>query len=143
MKSFRTKRYQSQLFIVLVALACFTACKKDETYSSSAAPTISRIRAIAAAPNDSTLTKVLPGQLVVIQGDNLLGAKAVYFNGVPATFNAALVAKTNLVVTVPEPDFSNPVAGQENTIRVVTNAGETSFSLPLCATTTGHHRGRL
>ena len=131
MKSFIFHRHQLQLFIVLITLACFTACKKDNSYSSSSAPVIKSIRAISPAPNDSTLTKVLPGQLVVIQGDNLLGAKAVYFNGVAATFNAALVAKTNLVVTVPEPDFSKPVAGQENTIRVVTNVGETSFSIPL------------
>lgn len=131
MKSFIFHRHQLRLFIVLITLACFTACKKDNAYSSSSAPVITSIRSISPAPNDSTLTKVLPGQLVVIQGDNLLGATAVYFNGVSATFNAALVAKTNLIVTVPEPDFSRPVAGQENTIRVVTNAGETSFSLPL------------
>jgi hypothetical protein len=131
MKKFIFNHHKLQLLIVLMTLACFTACKKENTYSSNDAPVITRIRSINAAPNDSTLTKVLPGQLVVIQGDNLLGATAVYFNGVSATFNAALVAKTNLVVTVPEPDFSKPVAGQENTIRVVTNAGETSFNLPL------------
>ena len=99
-------RRQVQLLVVLTLFfACFTACKKEETNTSSAAPVIRNLRAIAPAPNDSTLTKVSPGQLVVLQGDNFLGVKAVYFNGVLASFNAALVGKQNLVVTVPEPDF--------------------------------------
>ena len=130
MKNYIISR-QVQLLIVMTLLACFTACKKDETNTSSAAPVITKVRAIAPAPNDSTLTKVSPGQLVVLQGDNFLGVKAVYFNGVIATFNTALVAKQNLVVTVPEPDFSNPVAGQENMVRIITNAGEATFAMPL------------
>jgi len=131
MKSFNTYRHRLQLSIALLAMACFIACKKEDIKTSDAAPVINKIRAIAPAPNDSTLTKILPGQLVVLQGDNFLGVQAVYFNGVKATFNAALVARQSLVVTVPEPDFSAPVAGEENKVRIVTNAGETTFSIPL------------
>lgn len=132
MKSYIIYRRKVQLLVVLTLFfASFSACKKEETNKSSAAPVINNLRAIAAAPNDSTLTKVSPGQLVVLQGDNFLGVQAVYFNGVIASFNAALVGKQNLVVTVPEPDFSNPIAGQENLVRIITNAGETTFSIPL------------
>lgn len=119
------------LLVVLIGLAFFSACKKEDNNSSKNPPVIKRVRAIAPAPNDSTLTRILPGQLVVLQGNNFLGARQVYFNGVLATFNAALVANDNLVIRVPEPDFSKPIAGEENIIRMITNAGETTFTLPL------------
>ena len=51
--------------ILLAAAVCTQyACKKN----NGGAPAITSLRASAPAPNDSTLTKAGPGQVVVIQG---------------------------------------------------------------------------
>ncbi|TCC91787.1 hypothetical protein EZ428_08525 [Pedobacter frigiditerrae] len=121
---------QFGLFIMLcvMVMATQSSCKKQENEKP---PVINRIRAIAPAPNDSTLTKVGSGQNIVIQGANLKSASAVYFSGFPATFNAALVGDNNFVVTVPSILFSNIPKGQENTIRLVSKYGETIFKFPV------------
>ncbi|GGI24467.1 hypothetical protein GCM10008119_12800 [Pedobacter mendelii] len=112
----------------MVVLALQTACKKT---NNEQPPVITKLRAITPAPNDSTLTKVGSGQNVVIQGSNLKTVSAVYFSGFPATFNSALVGDDNFVVTVPSILFSSIPKGQENTIRLVTKFGETSFTFPI------------
>ncbi|TCD28543.1 hypothetical protein EZ456_03900 [Pedobacter psychrodurus] len=114
--------------LMMMVLAMQTACKKSDNEKP---PVITKIRAITAAPNDSTLTKVGSGQNIVIQGENLKTVSAVYFSGFAATFNSALVGDDNFVVTVPSILFSNIPKGQENTIRLVTKYGETTFTFPV------------
>jgi hypothetical protein len=116
------------VIMMMVVFAMQTACKKSDNEKP---PVITKIRAITAAPNDSALTKVGSGQNIVIQGENLKTVSAVYFSGFAATFNSALVGDDNFVVTVPSILFSNIPKGQENTIRLVTKYGETTFTFPV------------
>lgn len=114
--------------LLLILFAGFMACKKDSTGK----PSITRLRAISPAPNDSTLTKAGPGQVVVIQGSNLAGASQIYFNGYPAVFNAALFSDNSLVVLIPaDMPFASLDQSQLNTVKVVTPNGEVVFSFPI------------
>ncbi|RYE32643.1 MAG: hypothetical protein EOP42_09190 [Sphingobacteriaceae bacterium] len=133
MKKFIIQKSLISISLMLVLMGLFiSSCKKDNNNEGGkGAPTIKNLRAITAAPNDSVLTKVGPGQVVVIQGSNLQTVNAIYFSGVQATFNSALVADDNVVITVPAVDFSKINADQKNKIRLVTNYGEVTFTLPL------------
>jgi hypothetical protein len=130
MKNFNLMYKVTKVVLIISVLGfMLTSCKKD---SNIASPVISRVRAITPAPNDSVLTKVLPGQLVVLQGSNFTNVKAVYFDGVMATFNVALAADNNLVITVPSGiDFTKIAASEVNTIRMITASGEVTFKFPI------------
>ena len=122
---------QIGLFLAVLVIGSQSACKKDET-SSGGTPTISRLRAISPAPNDSTLTVAGPGQMVVIQGTNLANTTAIYFNGWPATFNAALFANSSIVVTIPaDMPFATLDEADLNTVKVVTTSGEAVYQFPI------------
>jgi hypothetical protein len=118
-------------FFLCVAMICVltqAGCKKE----NSGAPQITRIRAIAPAPNDSVLVKAAPGQVIVIQGANLATTSQVFFNGYPASFNSALLSDQNIVVTVPaDMPFATLPQDKLNTIRIVTNYGELVYQFPI------------
>src|SRR5437868_6497320 len=90
----------SFLLLALSALAgiILPACKKETT---SALPKISEIRNYAAAPNDTLVTTITPGQWVVIHGQNLRSAVRIQFDGVDASFNYGVFADDNAVVQIP------------------------------------------
>lgn len=111
----------------LFALLVLTACNKDEEEG----PVITNIRAISPAPNDSSLTTVSSGDLIVIQGRNLATVQYVYFNGTAAALNQALAADDNVVVTVPEIPYAELDEDQLNKIRLVTEYGEVTYSFPV------------
>lgn len=116
-------------YILLLALVtAFVACDKDK----DGAPSITRLRAIAPAPNDSTLTLAGPGQTVVIQGNGFASTTQVYFNGYPAPFNSALLADNNIVVTIPaDMPFASLNQDDLNKVKVVTANGEVVFNFPI------------
>jgi len=140
---YRTNR---RIFLVLAAVALLaqSACKKNNT---EGAPVISRLRAISPAPNDSTLTTALPGQIVVIQGSNLAAATQVYFNGFAASLNPALFTNKNLVVTVPAIAWDSIPNGKLNTVEVITPGGHASYKFniiaPLPVATTASNENAL
>lgn len=132
---YKTFNYIAKTFpailIVLMGLV-MASCEKDD----ESAPMITGIRAYLPAPNDTVLSKVGPDTWVVIQGSNLKGTKAVFFDGdgFPATFNSALLAENSIVVLVPAGiPFASVPADQLNTIRIVTDGGEIIHSFPIFA----------
>lgn len=122
-------RNHIRFYILLLALVtCFAACDKDK----DSKPSITRLRAIAPAPNDSTLTVAGPGQTVVIQGNGFASTTQVYFNGYPTPFNSALLADNNIVVTIPaDMPFASLDQSQLNKVKVVTTHGEVVFDFPI------------
>jgi hypothetical protein len=117
--------------LALVMLFIFTqsGCKKD---SVSSTPSITAVRSYAAAPGDSLLSKIGPGQWVTIIGSNLKGALQIYFDATASSFNEALFSDTSAVVLIPSViAFPSVPADQLNTIRYVTTHGETTFSFPI------------
>jgi len=128
-----TEKISHRLLVLLLLLLAFaqTACNKDD---DNEPPTINNVRAYLASPDDSVLTRVGPGTWIVIQGSGFKSTKQVYFDGIQATFNPALLADQNLVVQIPEGiPFASVPAEQMNSIRVVTEGGETTFQFPILA----------
>jgi hypothetical protein len=126
------------ILILLAAVVCTQyACKK----SSAASPVISGLRSPAPAPNDSTLTKADPGQVVVIQGAHLANATQILFNGFAVPFNPALFADNSIIVQIPaDMPFGKLNADELNTVKVVTPDGVATYSIPIApaaATITG------
>jgi hypothetical protein len=117
------------LLIVLAGLAQF-ACKKDN--GDSGTPTITNVRLIDSTKRDSSLSAALTGTVIVIQGHNLGGVQAVYFNDSAAYFNPTYTTSTNIIVAIPA-DAPTSVTDPNvpNQIKVVTNHGEATFSFTL------------
>jgi hypothetical protein len=116
-------------FFALAYLITQTSCNKED---SGGKPSITQLRAITPAPNDSVLHKAGPGQTVVIQGANLATTAQIYFNGYPAPFNSALFSDENVVVTIPaDMPFASLDQTKLNTVRLVTKFGEVTFSFPI------------
>lgn len=119
-------------FITLILLAAAVctqyACKKN----NGGAPAITGLRSSAPAPNDSTLTKAGPGQVVVIQGANLANTTQILFNGYPAPFNPALFANNTIIVEIPaDMPFAKLNPDDLNTVKVITPDGEAVYNFPI------------
>ena len=107
------------------------ACKKDSA-GSSGQPVISGVRSIDTTKRDSLFTEAMPGELIVIQGNNFSGLKAVYFNDTSAYFNPAYATSTNIIINIPstaQTIATNPDV--PNVVRVVTDHGEATYSFSL------------
>jgi hypothetical protein len=129
--------YNANNYLLLLLLAVVfiaqSGCKKDQTYNTGT-PSITRVRNYVAKPGDSILSRVAPGQWVVITGLNLKGALQIYFDGTKSSFNDALFSDTSAVVLIPAViAFPSVAASQLNTIRYVTTHGETTFSFSIIA----------
>lgn len=117
------------LLLAIAVMAIQTSCEKDDNLG---APVITGLRAISPAPDDSTLSFVTPGQVVVLQGRNFNGAQQLYFSGYPATINPALNTNNTMVISVPsEIIFTGLDPEKANTIKLVTNHGVTVFDFSI------------
>jgi len=102
-----------------------TSCKKE----TKSTPVITGVRNYAPAPGDSVVKSLIPGQWVVLTGQNLKNATQITFDGVPATYNSALFSDTYAVVQVPSViPFPSVPADKLNTIQYVTPEGTTTFA---------------
>ncbi|MCC8408580.1 glycan-binding surface protein [Mucilaginibacter sp. UR6-1] len=125
------------VYLALVSTMALFSCKKNQ---SAGPPTITGFRLYAQSPLDSVIAEdadikaIRPGDMIVIQGNNLDNMRAVFFNGFPAAINTAFSSKNNFVVevpgnipfaTIPEADF--------NTVKVVTEGGTVIKKFPIVA----------
>jgi hypothetical protein len=118
------------LLCLAVVLVSLPACKKE----TSNAPVITEVRNFALSPGDSVLNSVIPGQWIVLMGNNLKGATQIYFNGVATSFNSALFSDNSAAVQIPAViPFPSVASDQLNTIRYVTPNGSTTFSFNIVA----------
>ncbi|WP_257669976.1 glycan-binding surface protein [Parapedobacter tibetensis] len=114
---------------VVFGLFLMMACEKQD---QSIRPTITGLRAISPAPNDSLLTRALPGETVVIMGTGFSHATGVFFNGYETVFNPALATDRTLVVTIPgNMPFGILNPEDLNTVRVVTKNGLAEVNFPV------------
>lgn len=117
------------LLLAIATVVLQTACEKNDNLG---APVITGLRAISPAPDDSMLTHVLPGQIVVVQGKHFNETQQIFFNGYEASINPALNTNHSMVVTVPSGIvFGDIPEDQLNVVRLVTAHGETSFQIPV------------
>ncbi|MBS1566906.1 MAG: hypothetical protein JST39_21170, partial [Bacteroidetes bacterium] len=131
MKKISYNLFQPSLLLCLgVLLMSLPACKKE----NSNAPVITGVRNYAAAPADSVIKSLVPGQWVVLLGHNLKGATQIFFNGVTTSYNSALFSDTSAAVQVPAViPFPTVAADQLNTIRYVTPNGSATFTFSITA----------
>ena len=128
------------LFIALGSIFLFSSCEKDETGTlviNSGTPSITNIFYLDTATRrkDSAIVSAEPFKLIIIQGLNLGGAKALYFNGFKTDFNVAYNTNENLIVRVPSaaPTDSVGIGSKFNKIILVTVNGETSTKFQIIA----------
>lgn len=115
------------LFIISASLAHF-ACKKND----GGPPVITSVRTVDTTKRDSVFTQAVPGTLIVIQGTNLGGLKAVYFNDTSAYFNPVYATSNNIIITIPatsQTAATNPNVPSQ--IKVVTDHGMATYSFSL------------
>lgn len=119
------------LFLCIISVVLFQfACKKNDT--SGGPPTITDVRSVDTTKRDSFFVKAIPGNLIVIQGSNLSGVKAIYFNDTAAYFNSTYATNTNIIVTIPgsaQTAATNPKVS--NIIKVVTDHGTVTYAFTL------------
>ena len=117
------------IFLILITGMAFFACKKN---SNSAPPSVTDIRLVDPAKKDSFFTQAQPGTLIAIQGNNLLGVKAIYFNDTSAYFNPVYVTNNTIIVAIPSTAQTAATSpGVPSTIRIITDHGQTTFSFQL------------
>ena len=120
-----------RVFFLLLILAGIVqvACKKN---NGGGTPVITDVRAVDSTERDSLFDKALPGTLIVIQGRNLGGLRAVYFNDTATSINLAEATSTNIIVTIPptaQTAATNPKVPSQ--IKVVTDHGTAFYSFTL------------
>ncbi len=117
-------------FFILITGAVIFSCKKNE--SGTGQPVITQVRAVDTTKRDSTFNQAIPGTLIVIQGNNFSGLKAVFFNDTSAYFNPAYATNTNIIVNIPA--TAQTAATDPNVpsiIKVVTDHGTATYAFTL------------
>lgn len=117
------------VLIAVIAAAAFAGCKKNDM---SGAPVITSVRAVDTSHRDSTFTSGKPGDLIAIQGHNLGGLRAVYFNDTLASFNPVYATGSDILVYIPS--FAQTIAtdpSANNQIRILTSHGSATYSFKL------------
>lgn len=118
------------IYILVIATALFQfACKKN---NSSGPPMITNVRSVDTTLRDSLFSAAIPGNLIVIQGTNLGGLKAVFFNDTSAYFNPAYATNTNVIVYIPA--TAQTAATDPNVpslIKLVTDHGTAMYNFKL------------
>ncbi len=116
------------LMIIVITLA---SCSNED---SGASPVITEVRNYAAAPNDTIVDKLVPGQWVVLKGSYLKNTVKISFNGVAADFDSGLFSDTYAVVQIPAViPFPSVAENELNTIEVVNSNGSTVFEIAIVA----------
>lgn len=91
-----------RFLIVLVALvACFSACKKDETGGNGKPPVIDYIRTPYPEQADSAIYAAEKLQTIVIIGSNLQAVNSVRFDDDAATLNPTYITSHAIILSVP------------------------------------------
>src|SRR6188474_548055 len=114
-------------FLIIIT-GLVISCKKND----SGTPVINAVRTVDPKTKDSLFAKAVPGTLIVIQGNNLGGLQAVFFNDTSAYFNPSYATNNNIIITIPasaQTAATNPEV--PSTIKVVTNHGTATFSFTL------------
>src|SRR5215218_5922020 len=88
--------------ITLTVFGTFSACNKEDL-PNNGQPRIQYVRITNPLSSDSLLVGAGQGRLIAIMGENLGGAKSMWFNDQPASLNPTYVTNTSILVNVPTP----------------------------------------
>lgn len=116
----------ASMLMLLLALP-FASCDDDE--SNGGLPVIHRVRTTDPELKDSAFVKANPGQMLLIEGENLGSVRKIYINDQDIYFNPNYVTSQTIIVTIPTElklTGTNPDLPKE--IRVENKNGSTSYS---------------
>lgn len=116
------------LFLIL-SVFTFTSCESEfdvEEIEGGDQPPV--IESVSEAREDIPVTQGVLENTYIIRGENFSTLTAIYFNGVRASFNPALTTDDLTFTTIPE---EAPYVGQDNQLRLVNLAGETTYDFSL------------
>jgi Surface glycan-binding protein B xyloglucan binding domain len=117
------------LFLLIIAGFVLYACKKN---NNDGPPSIRSVRAIDTTKRDSVFVKAIPGTMIVIQGSNLGGLQAVFFNDTLAYFNPVYATSTNIIITIPSTAQTKATNSTvPDVIKLVTDHGTTTYAFQL------------
>ena len=115
--------------ILLLAAFTFTSCESEfdvEEVEGGNEPPV--ITSVSDVQEDVPVTQGVLENTYIVRGENFSTLTEVYINGVRAAFNPALTTDELTFVTIPS---DAPYVGQENKLRMVNLAGETSYDFSL------------
>jgi len=92
------------------------------------APIVSRVRNYDAAPNDTIVKAIVPGQKINIVGYNLKDATQISFQGINADLTDVVYTDSSAIIQVPV-DLSGGDASQVNMINYTTDLGSGTFAI--------------
>jgi hypothetical protein len=113
-------KYLLFLLIPFAVAGILLSCSDDEL-ANGGDPTISYIRVTDPASSDSLLVMAGQGQMVAIMGQNLKGARQLWFNDQRATLNPSFITNTTIITRVP----SQIPTEINNSIRIIFANGKT------------------
>ena len=137
MKAFKHLILSGAPVVMLAMLAVsLTSCTDDIVGSQvdeSGTPEITGVRFVdPTMPRE--VDKIGPGDWVALLGRNMDATTHVYFDGIQASFNPALMTDTSLVVMVPSDmpfGSMDPDAPEMNTIKVENARGSSVLDFPV------------
>ncbi|WP_276380142.1 glycan-binding surface protein [Flavobacterium sp. H4147] len=133
--SFNRLLFASMMLVTVLLVSC------NNEDDSGSGPVITEVRNYAAAPNDTLVNKLVPGQWVVLKGSHLKDAVKIAFNGIAVDFNGGLFADNYAVVQVPAViPFPSVAENDLNTIELVTPKGKVVFDIDIVAGTPALNR---
>lgn len=107
------KNISKTIFLLAMAFALigiYSSCKKDNSVGGK--PSISYVRVTDPASSDSLLIGAGQGKLISIMGENLKGARELWFNDQRASLTPTYITNTTILVSVPSPiplDITNKI----------------------------------
>ena len=127
MKLSKTRKFP--FLILFMAAVSFTSCESefdvDELEGGNEPPVVT---SVSEAQEDIPVTQGVLENTYIIRGENFSSLTEIWINGVRAGFNPALTTDNLTFTTIPE---NAPFVGQENKLRLVNLAGETTYDFSL------------
>lgn len=118
------------VFSMMLSITLFTSCDKEEDVSGTTglAPVIKEVRLYAESPGDSIVSQALPGDWIVLAGENLKNAVQIMVYGESVDFNPGLFSDTYAAIQIPSViPFPSVPENQLNKIKYVTSEGSAVF----------------
>mgnify|MGYP000432988937 CR=1 FL=1 len=122
------------LALVLVTMLCsFSSCESEFKQPSDDFKRVPPVVAsVSEAKEDRAVTQGVLDNVYIIRGENLASLVTIYFNGVKASFNPALLSDNVAFVTIPE---DAPVLGENNKMIVENLFGSVEYDFSLLTIT--------
>lgn len=124
-----SKKIKFPFLFLILSVFIFTSCESefdvDELEGGDEPPVV---HSVSEAREDVSVTQGVLENTYIIRGENFSTLTEIYFNGVRASFNPALTTNNLTFTTVPE---DAPYVGQDNQLRLVNLAGETTYDFSL------------